>query len=101
MFKLNELTKKRKEQAINSIFEMSDEKAQKVKNTLRKNMKALKIIIDGGNTSSLKSEIASLSFYKAKEVFNYLNSILTGVQQKEQNDRWDELSQEFPHLKKH
>jgi hypothetical protein len=96
MFRLNELTEERKQKAIEALILSKNEKQI---SALKKNMEALKIVINGGNTTLLKKEIASLSFGKAKELFDYINSILIGVQQEEQRKRFNDLSDDFPHLK--
>lgn len=96
MFRFDELTTERKQNAIDLLINMDASKAEKTKQTLKKNMEALQIIIGGGDTSKIKNEVASLSFGKAKEVFKFINDILLGIQEYEQRLRWNELADEFP-----
>ena len=96
MFNLNILTAERKSNAIQTLIAMDSKKAEKVNLNLKNNLEALQIVIDGKNTSAIKSEITNLSIDKAKEVFKFINDILLGVSQHEQELNWVELGVLFP-----
>ena len=96
MFNLNTLTAERKSNAIQTLIAMDSKKAEKVNINLKNNLEALQIVIDGKDTSAIKSEIANLSIDKAKEVFKFINDILLGVSQHSQELNWNELGVLFP-----
>jgi hypothetical protein len=96
MFNLNTLTAERKLNAIQTLIAMDSKKVAQVNINLKNNIEALQIVIEGKDTSAIKSEIANLSIDKAKEVFKFINDILLGVSQHEQELNWNELGKLFP-----